>query len=131
MAIGSKEKHFRGHLEFARKCREYGCAAVRCTHRVLDCRSFSGFHLEICRTERLRLDEAMARTCAHAGDLLPVLAHRSNGQPWRITMDLPVFCMLYTAFTQTGRPDPASPASAPCHGSDPVPDRPPAESSAP
>ena len=130
MAAGSRQKHARGHQDFARACRSHGWAA-RCTYGVLDRRSFPGLTPEICRANRLRLEEAMGRAEAHAEDDLPVLVHRADRKPWRVTMDLAVFLRLYAAFIQRPLPDPAVPASAPYHGSDPDPARRPAERPAP
>ena len=131
MAANSIPKHANGSREFARKCREYGFAAVQCTHGALDCSNLPGIHISVCRTERLRLERAMTECAAAAKPLLPILAHRSNRRPWRITMDLDTFFHLYRGFIQTNRFDPAAPESEPCHDSDPVPVHLPAGSPAP
>ena len=119
MAVRTQKKHTRGHKEFSRLCREQGFEAVRCIRGHLDCCGLPGIHVSIRRTERLRMDDAMAQAAAEAGDRFPVLAHRSNHQPWRITMDLDTFFHLYRAFTKIHLPDPALPVSEPSHGSDP------------
>ena len=43
-------------------------------------------HVEVKRQERLRLSEAVAQAVRDAnGHALPVVAHRSNRQPWLVT----------------------------------------------
>lgn len=48
----------------------------------------AGTHIEVKRTERLRLREAYAQALAAAGTDLPVVAHRCNGGPWLATVEL-------------------------------------------
>ena len=131
MDINSRKKHFRGHREFAKICRDHGFTAVQCTKGRLDGRGLPGISLTIRRTERLRLDRAMAETIADADGCLPVLAHRSSRQPWRITMDTATFFRLYRAFIQMSLPDPAKPGSEPYPCSDPGSVHLPGESAAP
>lgn len=46
-------------------------------------------HVECKRQERLRLSEAMAQAVRDAnGNALPIVAHRSNRQPWLVTARL-------------------------------------------
>lgn len=46
-------------------------------------------HIEVKRTERLRLSEAVAQAVRDAnGHALPIVAHRSNRQPWLVTVKL-------------------------------------------
>lgn len=46
-------------------------------------------HIECKRTERLRLSEAVAQAVRDAnGNALPIIAHRSNRQPWLVTVRL-------------------------------------------
>lgn len=73
------------------------------------------------------MEEALARAAAEADGKLPVLAHRSSRQPWRITMDTDTFFLLYRAFMRKPQSDPAEPASEAYHSSDPTPARLPAE----
>lgn len=127
MAANSRDKHTRGHREFAKLCREQGFAAVQCIHGRLDSRGLPGLSVSIRRTERLRMEEALARAAAEADGKLPILAHRSSRQPWRITMDTDTFFLLYRAFMRKPQSDPAEPASEAYHSSDPTPARLPAE----
>lgn len=46
-------------------------------------------HLEVKRQERLRLSAAVAQAVRDAnGHALPIVAHRSNRQPWLVTVRL-------------------------------------------
>lgn len=46
-------------------------------------------HIEVKRQERLRLSEAVAQAVRDAnGRALPVVVHRSNRQPWLLTVRL-------------------------------------------
>ena len=123
MSLNATQKACRGRLEFAKKCREQGYTAVRCTKGQLDCRGLPGIHVSVRRSERPRLDQELRQAAEESGDRLPVLAHRTNRSSWKITMELQDFFRLYRAFSQRPLPDPASPASEPCHGSDPDFDR--------
>ena len=131
MSLSSRDKHTRGHREFAALWRTNSLPPLRCTHGALDCSRLPRIHISVRRTERLRLDEAMTQAALEAQSRLPVLAHRSSRQPWRITMDFPTFAVLYSGFIENSRPGPTEPESAAYHGSDPVSVRLPAESSAP
>ena len=87
MAVRTQEKHTRGHKEFSRLCREQGFGTVQCIQGHLDCSGLPGIHVSIRRTERLRMDDAMAQAAAEAGDRFPILAHRSildGSQPYEI-----------------------------------------------
>ena len=127
----SREKHFRGNREFAKLCRDYGFAAVRCVKGQLDCCELPGLAVTVRRTERLRLDRAMADAIREANDQLPILVHRTSRQPWRITMEPDTFFRLYRAFIQISPPDPERPACEPYPGSDPGPAHRPGESADP
>lgn len=131
MSLSCRDKHTRGHREFAALWRKQPLPPLRCSHGALDCSNLPRLSITVRRTERLRLDEAMSQAALEAQSRLPILAHRSSRQPWRITMDFTTFAVLYGGFIQSSLPDPAEPESAACHGSDPVTSHLPAESSAP
>ena len=101
----TRNKHLRAHQEFALACRALGLPAVRCAGGKLDGKTLPGLALCIRRTERLRLDETMALLEADPCEGLPVLAHRKNRRPWRVTMRLDVFLTLYQAFLQSLPPE--------------------------
>ena len=116
MSIGSKEKNRRGHREFAARCRSFGFTAVRCVRGISDCRGLPGLSVEIHRAKRLRLDSAMAAAKAAAAEgQIPVVAYRSDRRPWRVTLDLSDFFLLYRAYLQRPLPDPVPPAAEAYH----------------
>ncbi len=111
--IKTLAKHTRGQREFFALCNAKG--------------GLPGLSVEVRRTQRLRLEEAMAAAAEKVADSIPVVAHRSDKQPWRITLTLDGFLQLYRAYLQTRQPDPESPSSEAYHNSDPDPDRLPAD----
>lgn len=98
MAISSRKKHLRAHEEFAAACRAHGLSHVHCAHGRLTEDSLPTISLTITRSERLRLEQAMEQAAANARGFLPVLAHRTNRHPWKITMALPDFLTLYRGY---------------------------------
>lgn len=96
--MSSRTKHFRAHQEFALACRALGFPGVRCSGGMLATESLPGLSVCIRRTERLRLEQTMNAMEEGSWDALPVLAHRSNRHPWRVTMRLDVFLRLYRAY---------------------------------
>ena len=52
-------------------------------------------HIEVKRQERLRMSAAVAQAVRDAnGHALPIVAHRSNRQPWLLTVRLEDFLRL-------------------------------------
>lgn len=85
----SKQKGNRGELEASKEiARLFGVEARRgqqfaggndSPDIVAD---LPGVHLEVKRTECLRLWEALQQAQDDAGDKMPVVLHRSNKRPW-------------------------------------------------
>ena len=90
--IKTLAKHDRGRREFFHLCNAKG--------------GLPGLSVEVRRTQRLHLAKAMAAAAEKADGSIPVVAHRSDGQPWRITLELDDFLLLYRAYLQTHLPDP-------------------------
>ena len=128
--IKSRKKHSRGNREFAAICRQNGFTPV-CRHGKLENGELPGLSVEVRRTQRLHLEDALDDAAGNACGNIPILAHRKDHQPWKITLLLPDFLQLYRAYLQTGLPDPEPPASAAYPGSDPDSGRLPAENPAP
>lgn len=105
--IKTLAKHARGRREFFSLCKANG--------------ELPGLAVEVRRSQRLRLEEAMAAAAESADNRIPVVAHRSDHQPWRITLELDGFLLLYRAYLQTHLPDPISPSSEAYPDSDPGP----------
>lgn len=95
----SRNKGKVGEREFARKCREYGFDARRGQQYNgidgEDVVGLPGLHVEVKRTERLSLYEAMAQAKRDAKEKLPILAHRRNNCKWLIIMDFDDWMHLY------------------------------------
>lgn len=109
MAISSQRKHTRAHEELAAIFRAQGFPHVHCAHGRLTGESLPGIALTVTRSERLRLENAMAQAADRAHGGLPVLAHRTNLRPWSITMALPDFLTLYRGFLRSLPPEETSP----------------------
>lgn len=57
--------------------------------------SIPGYHLEIKRCERLRLDEWSRRVEADASPLdAPCIVYRRSREPWRVSLELDEFLLL-------------------------------------
>ena len=52
-------------------------------------------HIEVKRTERLRLSEAMHQAKRDAVNAIPVVVHRANHQPWVISLELSEFLAIF------------------------------------
>lgn len=52
-------------------------------------------HIEVKRTERLRLSEAMHQAKRDAVNAIPVVVHRANRQPWMISLELSEFLAIF------------------------------------
>lgn len=52
-------------------------------------------HIEVKRTERLRLHEAMEQAKRDAVNAIPVVVHRANRQPWMISLELSEFLAIF------------------------------------
>ncbi len=99
MAKFSKEKGKRGERELASKLREYGYDARRGQQYSgiggEDVVGLPGVHIEVKRTERLSLYDAMAQAIHDAKDKLPIVAHRRNNCDWLVIMRLEDWIKLY------------------------------------
>ena len=88
----SREKGKRGERQVAALFREYGFDAHRGQQYhggpdSPDVVGVPGLHIEVKRTERLNLYDALAQAKRDAGEDLPVVIHRKNDSPWVAIMD--------------------------------------------
>ena len=95
--MNSKEKGKRGERELARKLKEYGYDCRRgqqyCgANGDADVVGLDGIHIEVKRTERLNLQDAMSQAIgdSNTGEF-PAVFHRRNNDSWKVT------CLLYTS----------------------------------
>lgn len=93
--INSRQKGAAGEREWAAFLRSYGIAAIRGQqhsggHDSPDVKTGLDhkFHFEVKRVEALNLDKAweQARNDARS-EQMPLIAHRRNGEAWKITLD--------------------------------------------
>ncbi len=105
--MNSKAKGKRGELDLCQELRALGVSARRGVQYQGGSRSpdvvhdLPGVHLEVKRTEMLRLWAALeqARVEAEPGDI-PVVAHRANGRPWVAILPLAYFVALHRVATK-------------------------------
>ena len=104
----SRDKGKRGELEFAALCREHGYDVRRTsqycgqTGDAADCVGLPGIHIEIKRTEKLSLYDAVdqaKRDCKEGR--MPVVFHRRNNCKWLAIMPVDVFFALYREWEAT------------------------------
>lgn len=99
MGKTSREKGKRGEREFAALCREYGYNARRgqqyCGIEGEDVVGLPGIHVEVKRTEQLRIYDAIDQARRDAKDKIPIVAHRRNKCDWLIIMRAEDWFELY------------------------------------
>ena len=89
--MNSREKGRRGEVELAKVLREYGYEARRGQQYKggadsPDVIGIDGVHIECKRVETLNIEKAMQQSTRDAGDNVPVVMHRKNGEKWKVTM---------------------------------------------
>ncbi len=99
MGKKSRDKGKRGEREFAKFCREQGYEARRGQQysglEGEDVVGLPGIHVEVKRTERLSLYDAMAQAKSDAGGKIPMVAHRKNNSRWLVIMEAERFFQIY------------------------------------
>ena len=94
--MNSKRKGNAGEIELLRIFKRHGLQARRNLQQfvggknnpdiALDVHGIL-YHVEVKRTERLRLYEAMRQAARDAdGRAVPIIAHRRSREPWSVTM---------------------------------------------
>ena len=107
MGKASRDKGKRGELEVAHIMQSYGYDARRGQQFSglqgdADVVGVPGLHLEIKRVKTLRLDDAMEQSIRDAREgEIPVVIHRKDKQPWRITLGLEDFMQFYMAWERS------------------------------
>lgn len=102
--INSKSKGKRGELEIAHIMQGYGYDARRGQQFAgingdADVVGVPHLHLEIKRVKALNLDKAMEQSIRDARDgEIPVVMHRKDRQPWRVTLSLEDFMKMYQCY---------------------------------
>lgn len=98
--VNSKWKGSEGERELAGYLRQEGYKARRGQQysgvEGKDVLGVPGVHIEVKRTEKLRLSEAMSQSRSDAGEHeIPVVAHRRSREPWLVTMLFEDWVKLY------------------------------------
>lgn len=95
----SREKGKRGEREFAKLCREFGYNARRGQqYNGLDGEDvvgLDGIHVEVKRVEKLNIEKALQQAEKDRQGKIPIVAHRKNGEKWKITMRAEDWFILY------------------------------------
>jgi len=91
MPVNSREKGKRGEREWASICREEGYNVRRGQQyngiEGADCVGLPGIHQEVKREQRLNIEKALQQATRDAKDSeIPIVAHRKNGEKWKVTM---------------------------------------------
>lgn len=101
MGKSQREKGKRGERELARRLREYGYDARRGQQYCgisgdADVIGLPGIHIEVKRTERLSLYDALsqAKSDARPGEM-PIVAHRRNNCEWVVIQPLEDWIKIY------------------------------------
>lgn len=107
MGRKSREKGKRGEREFAKYCREHGYDCRRGQqYNGLDGDDVVGLpnvHIEVKRTERLNLRDAVNQSVRDAAEHeLAIVAHRKNNEDWVIIMTGEDFFQLYAKSSYGG-----------------------------
>lgn len=108
----SRRKGKTGELELARLLTAQGWPCSRTaqcrgnTGQAADVEGLPHIHVEVKRTEALRLYDALVQAkhdaaMAGKGDL-PAVFHRKNGEPWVVIMDLEDWLEIYRAYELGG-----------------------------
>lgn len=91
--MNSKRKGNRGEREFAALCRDEGYCGVYRGQQYHggvdspDVKGLPGVHIEVKRTERLNIHDAMAQSIHDSGSkVIPIVAHKRNREKWMVTM---------------------------------------------
>lgn len=104
----SRDKGKAGEREFARLCRQYGYDTHRTeqyrgnTGDAGDVEGLPGIHVEVKRTEQLRIMDYMAQSthdaiAAGKGDI-PIVAWRKNNCLWLVILGFDDFMKLYASW---------------------------------
>ena len=97
----SREKGKRGERAVAALFREYGFTDAKRGQQYHggpdspDVVGVPGLHIEVKRTERLNLYDALAQAKRDAGEDLPVVIHRKNDSEWVVILSFADFMKLY------------------------------------
>ena len=100
--MNSIEKGKNGEREFSKFCREQGFDSQRtqqyCGTAGDGDVTLPGIHVEVKRTQKLNIYDAMAQAIGDAKGEIPIVAHRRNHDYWKVTMRAEDFFKLYRSW---------------------------------
>ncbi len=101
--INSNRKGKIGELEFAKLCRDNGYKDCRRGQQYNglegeDVVGLPNVHIEVKRTQSLRLYDAMDQAIRDSGDKLPIVAHRKNNCDWVVIMPAEAWFEMYREY---------------------------------
>lgn len=104
--MNSREKGAVGERELAGILKKYGYDCRRGQQYCgingdADVIGIPGLHIECKRVEKLNIDDALEQSIRDAKDgELPVVMHRKNRKPWKVTLELDSFMILLDAYME-------------------------------
>jgi Holliday junction resolvase len=102
MPINSKRKGASGEREFAKLCRDNGYDCRRgqqyCGIEGEDVVGLPNVHIEVKRTEKLKLYDAMDQAIRDSAEKLPIVAHRKNNCDWVVIMPVEAWFEMYREY---------------------------------
>lgn len=99
--INSREKGKVGERELSNELKKYGFDTRRGQQYngadgSADVVGIEGLHIECKRVEKLNIDDAMEQSISDAKENeIPIVAHRKNRKPWKVTLLLSDFIKLW------------------------------------
>lgn len=102
--MNSREKGAAGERELAGILKKYGYDCRRGQQYCgingdADVIGVSGLHIECKRVEKLNIDDALEQSIRDAKDgEMPVVMHRKNRKPWKVTLELDNFMILLDTY---------------------------------
>ena len=106
--VNSRDKGKRGEREFASFCREQGYDCRRGQQfsgiEGEDVVGLPGIHIEVKRTEKFSLYDALSQSKRDSQGNIPIVAHRRNDCRWVVVMDADDWFKLFREW-EAGRCD--------------------------
>lgn len=104
--LKSRNKGKDGEREVANILKEHGYDCRRSqqyagVNNDADVVGIDGLHIEVKRVEQLNIDKALEQSTKEArGGEIPIVVHRRNRTPWKVTMSLENFITIWRGFNE-------------------------------
>lgn len=104
----SRQKGARGERELAAELRKHGYDARRGqqysgANGDADVVGLPGVHIECKLVEKLNIDNAMEQSIRDSKpDEIPIVTHRKNRKPWKVTISLEDFLKIFRVYLKYG-----------------------------